>query len=298
MTGTPPADIEVSQPLVRQLIADQHPDLSILPIEKIDAGWDNVMFSLGPSLAVRMPRRQVAAGLIENEQRWLPMLAPGLPLPVPAPIRIGQPGRDYPWRWSIVPWIAGQPADLAPPNALQAIPLANFLRKLHVPASVDAPVNPFRAAPLAHREREETRLKRLREKTSSITPAIEQAWNQGICAAPATERCWLHADLHPGNVLIQEGAITAIIDWGDITAGDPAIDLASIWMLLADPGARRAALAHYSPPVDTIARAKAWAVLFGAVLLDHGLVDNPRHAAIGVATLGRVHQDQASMLAF
>jgi len=292
MPGTPPADIEVSESLVRQLIADQHPDLAGLTIERVDAGWDNSMFRLGSSLAVRMPRRRLVAGLIENEQRWLPTLAASLPFPIPSPLRVGLPGRDYPWRWSIVPWITGSPADIDLPNNAQAIPLARFLRALHVPAPNDAPANPFRGVPICQRPNETDRLIRLRQKTSLITPAVEQAWNNGRHAPPADHRCWLHGDLHPRNVLVQSGVITGIIDWGDITAGDPAVDLASIWMLFADSDVRQAALEHYSASADLIARSKAWAVLFGLVLLDNGLIDNPPHAAIGAATLTRIAHDQ------
>jgi aminoglycoside phosphotransferase (APT) family kinase protein len=101
---------------------------------------------------------------------------------------------------------------------------------------------------------------------------------------------WLHGDLHPRNVLVEGGALSGIIDWGDITAGDAATDLAAIWMLFDDANARRAALNAYgwlSPA--TLARARGWAVHLGATLLDTGLVDNPRHARIGERTLLRLH---------
>ncbi len=292
MTGRPPAEIEVNESLVRQLIVDQHPDLADLPIEHVDAGWDNEMFRLGSSLAVRLPRREIAAGLIQNEQRWLPTLAARLSLPIPSPVRVGLPGRTYPWRWSIVPWLAGSPADVVPPDASQALPLAKFLRALHQPAPSDAPVNPFRAPPLSERTGDIARLNRLREKTSLITPAVEAAWTQGRQTTPATDKCWLHGDLHPRNVLVRDGIITGIIDWGDITAGDRAVDLASIWMLLSDHQARQVALDHYGACAATVARAKAWAVVFGMSLAANGLVNDPIHAAIGATTLARVEEDQ------
>ena len=292
MPATPRAEVEVSDGLVRQLIADQHADLAELPIARGEAGWDNFMFRLGSSLAVRMPRRELGARLIENEQRWLPTLAGGLPLPVPSPIRVGLPGRGYPWRWSIVPWLVGRSANLAPPDAGQAVPLARFLLALHRPAPADAPVNPARGVPIAQRAGDSNRLSQLRDKTSAITPAVERAWQEGLRAAPTTGKVWLHGDLHPRNVLVCDGAITGIIDWGDMSGGDPAVDLASVWMLLADAGAREVALQHYGASAETIARAKAWAVLFGVVLLENGLVDNPAHAAIGEATLGRITEDQ------
>jgi aminoglycoside phosphotransferase (APT) family kinase protein len=115
----PAAEADVSVELVRQLLAGQHPDL--------------------------------AAELVVHEQRWLPVLAPGLPLPVPAPVRVGQPTGRFPWNWSVVPFLPGQVAALAAPDdlALAAVALGEFLAALHVPAPPEAPANPFRGGPLA-----------------------------------------------------------------------------------------------------------------------------------------------------
>jgi aminoglycoside phosphotransferase (APT) family kinase protein len=93
---------------------------------------------------------------------------------------------------------------------------------------------------------------------------------------------WLHGDLHPRNVLVEDGVITGIIDWGDITSGDCATDLASIWMLFTEPRSRQEAVEAYANLTEaTVQRAKGWAVLFGVMLLDTGLTDNPKHGAIG-----------------
>jgi aminoglycoside phosphotransferase (APT) family kinase protein len=109
--GTPISELEIDVPLVYSLLEEQHPDLKHLPIHLIDAGWDNAMFRLGEQLSVRLPRRKAAATLIENEQTWLPFLAEQLPIRVPTPYRLGKPARGYPWRWSVLPWLAGIPAD-------------------------------------------------------------------------------------------------------------------------------------------------------------------------------------------
>jgi aminoglycoside phosphotransferase (APT) family kinase protein len=292
--GTPQADCAIDAALLRALLRDQHPDLAELPITPLDAGWDNAMFRLGPSLAVRMPRRQVAARLLEHEQRWLAMLAQHLPLPVPAPLRAGAPRRGYPWRWSVLPWLDGRTADLAPPAPSEAERFTAFLRALHVPAPEDAPPNPVRGVAL--RERIAAigpRLERLRARTDAITAGVEAAWQRGLDAPPATSRRWLHGDLHARNVLVRAGAITGVIDWGDITAGDVATDLAGIWGLFEAKPARDAALARYAPTEAELARARAWAVLFGAVLLDTGLVDHPAHAAMGMAILRRIDAESA-----
>ena len=105
----PAAEVEVSADLVR-LLADQHPDLARLPVEFLANGWDNELYRVGDELVARLPRRALGAQIITNEQRWLPGLAPGLPLPIPYPERTGAPGRGYPYSWSVVPYLPGVPA--------------------------------------------------------------------------------------------------------------------------------------------------------------------------------------------
>jgi aminoglycoside phosphotransferase (APT) family kinase protein len=292
MAGMPPAEIEVDAQLVRALLREQHPDLAELAITPLDAGWDNAMFRLGGDLLVRLPRRAVAASLLEHEQRWLPQIAPILPVAVPAPVRIGRPGSHFPWPWSVLPWFEAEPADLAPLAPGQASALAGFLKALHVPAPPAAPLNPVRGVPLSARvEAVAERMARLERSTDAITPAIAQAWEAALAASPAFEPTWLHGDLHARNVLTSGGRLAAVIDWGDMTSGDVATDLASIWMLLPDLASRRAAMQEYgAQPADVWARARGWAVLFGVVLLDSGLVDHPRHAAMGALTLARVEE--------
>lgn len=295
LSGTPLAEVEIDQELVRALLRDQHSDLAELPIEHMDAGWDNVIFRLGGELAVRMPRRQQSVPLIGNEQDWLPALAPKLPLPIPSPLRIGQPGRSYPWKWSILPWLSGQPANDAPPHSNQAPILAKFLRALHQLAPANAPENEFRGCPLAQRaEAVSLRLVELNATTRSIVPAIEVAWQAALDAPVADQACWLHGDLHARNVLVDGGAISAVIDWGDITSGDVATDLASVWALFDNADARRNALQSYGATEPEIARARGWAINFGSILLATGLADNPLHAVMGLATLRRVAEDLAS----
>lgn len=107
----PAAEVEIDESLVRSLLADQHPDLAMLDLVPLEHGWDNALWRLGEELVVRLPRREIAAPILINEQHWLPLLAPQLPLPVPAPVRTGQPSDSYPWSWSIVPWLPGLPGD-------------------------------------------------------------------------------------------------------------------------------------------------------------------------------------------
>lgn len=140
---TPASEIEINASLVHSLLAAQHPDLAHLPLHLVDAGWDNAMFRLGDQLGVRLPRRKIAATLIEHEQTWLPQL-PNLPIPVPIPYRLGHPGRGYPWKWNILPWLTGVTADQQEPNQDQTQRFVAFLRSLHVSAPPNAPSKPFR----------------------------------------------------------------------------------------------------------------------------------------------------------
>lgn len=289
--GSPKAEYLIDAALVRQLLFDQHPDLANLPLKKFGEGWDNVMFRLGDHYLVRLPRRAQAAALVIHEQNCLPQLSRMLPIAVPAPVRVGVPSHGYPWHWSILPWFDGKSANEVAPHPNQAPKLAEFLLALHQPAPTTAPRNDVRGVPLAHRAvAVEERLARLRQKTDWITPTIERIWADGLATAPSTEARWIHGDLHARNVLVQDGIITGVIDWGDVTSGDVATDLAATWMLFAAPSAQAEVLRLYNPDAATLDRGRAWAVLFGAVLADSGLVDNPHHAAMGKATLKRVQQ--------
>jgi aminoglycoside phosphotransferase (APT) family kinase protein len=283
MNGTPVAEFDITSAFVTSLLLEQHPDLAHLKPQLVGEGWDNATFRLGDSLAVRLPRRAAVANLICHEQTWLPRLSARLPIPVPAPCRIGTPACGYPWRWSVVRWLPGQPADQNEPAASQAVAFGIFLRSLHVSAPRDVPINPFRGGPLEQRAHSmEERIQRLALRTNLVTPEIRHVWQTGLTAPIDVASTWLHGDLHPRNVLVEQGIISGIIDWGDVTSGDCATDLASIWMLFGDPQARKDVLAAYANVSDaTLQRAKAWAVLFGVILLDTGLTDNPRNAALG-----------------
>ena len=281
---TPDADYAIAPPTVRDLLRDQHADLADLPIRALDAGWDNAMFRLGDTLLVRLPRRAPAAALLEREQTWLPYLAPQLPLPVPAPVRIGHPGRGYPWRWSVVDWHPGSPADRAEVHPGQADALVDFLRTLHRPAPANTPVHTSRGVPLARqRARTEERLAALPVR---LAQAARPVWERALAAPPARDACLLHGDLHPRNVIVQNGVLAAVIDWGDLCAGDVATDLASLWMLFDDARARARALARYGPTPATLDRALGWAVVFGALL--GTIEDDVHHRKVGRATLQRL----------
>jgi aminoglycoside phosphotransferase (APT) family kinase protein len=300
----PAAEVDITDALVDALLREQHRDLADLPRTRLANGWDNVIYRLGDPLdkrgderdavsyTVRLPRRAMAVPLIDHEQRWLPMLAPRLPLPIPTPIRVGRPNTDYPWRWSICRWYPGQPAEVTLPEPTRAArDLGAFVSALHTPAPQDAPTNPYRGVPLAERDTvTRDRIDQLRETIDSVL--VTRTWDQLRDTPPwGGPPLWLHGDLHPLNILVHAGNISAVIDFGDITSGDPATDLSVAWMLFddADRQTFRAACTTAADD-DTWMRAKAWA-LAQAVTYLASSDDNPTMGRIGKRTLSAVLDD-------
>lgn len=291
---TPPAEVEVDDALVHALLSEQHPDLASLPVRLVTNGWDNAVFRVGDELAVRLPRRALAAALVEHEQRWLPTLAPTLPLPIPAPVRRGAPSarHGYPWAWSVVEWFHGGIAlDTPPADPLAAADvLGRFVAALHRPAPDDAPRNPYRGIALAQR----TGLLHdaVRRLDGVVDGAAALARWADLLTTPrwSAPPVWVHGDLHPNNVVVRNGAVVAVIDFGDLTAGDPATDLALAWMLFpADDDARAVfcdASGVASDP-DTWRRAEAWALALGLAILA-GSADNAAFTDLGRRTVTAV----------
>ena len=278
-TPQPAAELHVDEALARSLVALQYPTLAGEAVRFHDEGWDNVTFRLGAGHAVRLPRRATAADLLRNEQEWLPELAERLEVDVPVPVHRGTPDAGYPWPWSIVPWIPGTPADEDPPGPGQGAWLGRNLRALHQPAGSEVPRNPFRGLPLVERhDFVAQRFDGLAKSGVDVVP-LESAWRQGVEASVATEDLWLHGDLHPRNVIVRQGRIAGIIDWGDLCRGDPATDLAVCWTLLP-PGDRSAFWSAYGADDDALRqRSRAWAVFFGVAL---ATTDEERHRRMGV----------------
>ncbi len=258
---------EVGPELVAGLLRRQHPDLADLPLSWAAQGWDNVTFRLGPDLAVRVPRRRLAADLIGHEQRWLPLLGPTVPIATPVPIRVGAPDAAFPWRWSVVPWFRGEAATTAAldPGAV-AVQLVELFRALHRPAPPAAPRNPARGIPLSgRREGVERALAELGSRVDAA--AVRELWERCEAAPPwPNEPRWLHGDLHPANLVVRDGRLAAVVDWGDLGAGDPATDLAIAWTLLP-PDARDAVLAGAAPgDRATWVRSRGWALAVGLAI--------------------------------
>ncbi|SFE88950.1 Predicted kinase, aminoglycoside phosphotransferase (APT) family [Actinoplanes philippinensis] len=276
--------LDITAALVHDLVREQHPDLAGRPVRLGARGWANQVWRLGDDLAVRLP--WVVADtdeLLLNEHTWVPRLAPGLPLPVPVPQRLGVPSARFPRPWLITTWVPGEPADRAPvTDPAAAGSLAAFLTALHRPAPAEAPAGQDRGGPLAERSDGFAGGVALAVERGLIDDpdAVRAVWQDAVTApAWAGPRMWLHADLHPANVVTRGGRLCGIVDFGDLCAGDPAYDLSAAWLLLPDGGVDDF-YAAYRPAADaaTRRRARGWAmarVLSGLLIGDNGVHGRP-----------------------
>jgi aminoglycoside phosphotransferase (APT) family kinase protein len=280
----------MDEQLVRALLQDQHPDLAELELREVVGGWGNQMWRLGDDLAVRMPRTEGAPELLVKEHRWLPGLAARLPLPVPIPVRLGEPSDRFSHTWLITTWVHGEPADHAPitdPKAADV--LVDFLQALHTDAPADAPVNDRTGLPQGPMDSDEIRA------YAGRGDEIRAVWEDAL-AAPAWDGppVWLHGDLHPANVVVADGALAGVVDFGEICAGDPANDLAAAWILLP-AGAADRFFERYQPDEATVRRARGWAVVRAIFLIAMGINGDkgrpggkPHWGPIGRAALDRL----------
>ncbi len=288
--ATPAAEIDIDERLVTALLAQQVPTLAELPVAIVGNGWDNTIARVGGAWMVRLPRRAASAPLIESEQRWLPLLAPALPLAVPVPWFAGRPSDLFPWAWSVCRWLPGQPAAAAPPTDLAeaARALSAFVAALHVPAPADAPLNEFRGVAL------QRRAAAVEQRAGTLAgvldgPVVRSVWAD-LSATPVWDgpALWLHGDLHPSNMLTVDGRLSAVIDFGDVTSGDPATDLAVAWMLFP-PAERKLFRAAALIDDDTWRRAAGWALNLSLAYLTSD--DSTSMPPIGAATLEAVLQE-------
>ena len=293
MPDKPAADVSINESLVRSLVTEQAvhavPDAATRRLVHAADGWDCSVWRFGDDLAVRLPRRRLAAPLVLNEQRVLDGIAERLTptgVGVPHPMVAGRPGHGYPWAWSVVPWFDGSTGLSVPLRERRdwAAPLAHALGALHIPAPADHPVNPVRGVPLALRAGAVAgRLASLEGRADrDALRAAERLWRAALSAAPwGREPVWVHGDLHPGNLVARGAELVAIIDFGDVTGGDPAYDLAIAWLAFDRPG-RRSFVAATNDRYDaaTWTRAHGWAAAVALMLLDQS-EDNPDYARLG-----------------
>lgn len=291
MSSAPSADLATSADLVASLLAAQAPALADLPVTLHANGWDNDTYRLGETLVVRLPRREEAVPLIEHEAAWLTTVGDLVTLRTPQPIFAGEPSDAFPRPWLVAEFIPGDPVSSVPVAERTAFArqLADFLWSLHAPAPATAPVNPVRGGSLATPEaaaRVGTRLQQLRASgAGDLADALLPRWEAWV-NAPDFDGAdvWLHGDLHPHNMLRgADGQLSGVIDWGDLTPGDPACDLATSWLTFDEAGrAEFRGQIDEGGPVDeaTWTRAKAWAVHLGLILTTM-TDDQPWLTAIG-----------------
>ena len=257
-------EVDTDASLVRRLVAGQFPEWADLPIEPVLlGGTDNALYRLGDDLVVRLPRHERTVGTLEMERRWLPRLAPLLPLAVPAPVAEGVPADGYPWTWSIYEWLDGENATRERTADLgeAAIDLAAFVRALRRIDPTGGPPpsrhNAFRGVPLATRD-ESTRASIAALASTIDTAAATDAWEAAL-RAPEWVRSpvWIHGDLDARNLLAREGRLTAVIDWGCLGVGDPACDVAVAWKML-DADARDIFRTALSVDDATWTRGRGW----------------------------------------
>lgn len=265
---TDPQDIDAE--LVSRLVAGQFPQWAGEAVRRVGKpGVDNSTFRLGDTMLVRLPRFERWVGQVTREQRWLPYLAPHLPLPIPKPLAQGEPAEGFPYPWSVYAWLPGDRTDVAGLTDLRqtAADLAGFLSALQAIDTTDGPPpessNGFRGCDLADprdspvvRHYLQARIDRLEGILD--TGPIRDLWEKGL-ATPAWSKppVWVHGDPAPANLLADGGRLSAVIDFGTTAVGDPAVDLIGAWTLL-DPGSRTVFRDELGVDDDTWTRGRVW----------------------------------------
>ena len=292
-------EVTTSDALVRALLAAQFPQWAGLPLAPVpSAGTDNALYRLGDELVVRMPRIQWAAGDAADEWRWLPRLAPRLPLAIPAPLALGEPGEGYPWQWGVYRWLPGADATQTPvadPSQL-ARDLAEFILVLQrIETTGWPPPEPprsGRAEPLATRDAETraciAELESLGLHDAATSAALTAAWDAALAEPPYSgPPIWVHSDLSPLNFIVRDGRLSAIIDWSALGVGEPACDLIPAWSAFSAEarGVFRASIA-----VDdaTWARGRGLALSIALIALPYYHITNPALANLARHSIAEI----------
>jgi aminoglycoside phosphotransferase (APT) family kinase protein len=280
---TPATGVTIDLSLVGQLVREQFPQWADLPIKPVETdGWDNRTYRLGEDMSVRLPSAERYAGQVEKEHRWLPRLAPLLPLPIPIPLAMGVPASGYPWHWSVYRWLEGEHATTERIDDLSqcAAALARFLAALQQADPAGGPPpgqhNFFRGGPLSIYDTE-TRDAIALLSGEFDNDAVIEVWETALAATWNSAPVWLHGDVSATNLLVRRGRLSAVIDFGCSGVGDPACDLTIAWTLFSGESREvfRAAL-----PVDdaTWARGRGWALWKGLITLAGHLDTDPLRA--------------------
>jgi len=261
--------VHIDVSLVRRLIATQFPQWADLPIKPVEfSGWDNRTFHVGQHMTVRLPSTLEYAPQVEKEHRWLPKLAPLLPLQIPVPLAMGKPTEEYPWHWSIYRWLDGKTASIdriADMNQF-ATTLGKFLVALQKIDAADGPRagqhNFYRGGPLKFYDAETLEaiaiLKNKLGKKIDIE-TVKKIWHEALASTWDNSPVWVHGDIAIGNLLVKNGELSAVIDFGSSGVGDPACDLAIAWTLFTAES-REAFRTALSLDNASWARGRGWAL--------------------------------------
>ncbi|WP_217575958.1 aminoglycoside phosphotransferase family protein [Mesorhizobium sp. GbtcB19] len=259
------SEVAIDAGLARRLVDMQFPEWRHLPVNPVAfGGWDNRTFHLGDAMAVRLPSAAPYSLQVEKEQRWLPKLAPLLPLPIPTPLAMGKPAEFYPWHWSVYRWIEGETAKTAQITDRRAfaIALADFLVALRGIDPTDGPGpgphNFHRGGPLSVYDGE------ARQAIDALevridTRAATAVWEAALAATWHGTPVWFHGDVASGNLLVEDGCLSAVIDFGTSGVGDPSCDLAIAWTFF-EGDSREAFRGRIAVDDATWARGRGWAL--------------------------------------
>lgn len=268
--------------LVRRLLTLQFPDWADLPIRPVEVdGWDNATFRLGDDMSVRLPSHEAYEPQVQKEHEWLPRLAPLLPLPIPVPLGLGVPSADFPMHWSVRRWLEGDVASVAPINDRVAFAsaLAAFLGALYRIDAADGPPagghSHFRGAPLTGRAFGRPPYDTFDAQVRSAIVVLGERIDADLCtevwdAATRTPwghaPLWIHGDVAADNLLVRDGRLGAVIDFGCSAVGDPACDLVIAWTFFS--GESRDAFRSRLPLDEaTWARGRGWALWKALIVL-------------------------------
>lgn len=269
----------INADIVASLVADQFPQWDELPIVPVaQSGWDNRTFRLGSDKIVRLPSAEHYAPAIQTEQAWLPKLAPNLPIAIPTLLGRGKPTDRYPWHWSVYDWIEGEHPSRKDASKALAAQLANFLKALHRIPSIGGPSagdrNFHRGGDLSHYN-DQVRAALARLSDQREREDATRVWDEALASVWRHDPVWVHGDFAATNLLVQDGDLTGVIDFGQLAVGDPACDLTIAWALL--PASERLIFREaIGLEADTWVRAKGWAV-WKAVILVSGIASGPPH---------------------
>lgn len=286
----------ITSGLVSALIKMQFPQWADLPVRAVDSdGWDNATFRLGDEMSVRLPSAEEYVAAVEKEQRWLPVLAGQLPLPIPEPLAVGVPGCGFSWPWSVYRWIDGA---LLTEQTVRDLPqfaadLADFLAALYridpTGGPQPGPHNFFRGGPLAVYDGETRQaLDALNGHIDTVLAA--EVWQAALEAAWQGRPVWFHGDVQPDNLLAKDGQLSAVIDFGTCGVGDPACDTTIAWTFLPAQSSR---VFKERLPVDraTWVRGRGWAIWKAMKVLVGALDDDPQDAAFSTRVIGKILAD-------